>query len=213
MAPIQCHIFYRIVKRIDDILFIHFNIFFCCKIQHFDMNIRINIFFEVKVLKSYTMFGLTKWPFLWSEIPTIMTYGFRCPPLGFSTYVFMYPPTTIEFIGGQSTILFTWVIIIKLVHTIWGVPTTSIFLLIVSNSYSNSFLSIVSPFHDPKFVINPISNPPLTTFVLGARTVSTLVIVMTTLSDWVTSISTSYLQILAIVASDILNEAKLIWIW
>jgi hypothetical protein len=49
--------------------------------------------------------------------------------------------------------------------------------------------------------------------VLGARTVSTLVIVMTTLSDWVTSISTSYLQILAIVASDILNEAKLIWIW
>ncbi len=32
--------------------------------------------------------------------------------------------TTIEFIGGQYVVLFTWVIIIKLVNTIWGVPIT-----------------------------------------------------------------------------------------
>jgi hypothetical protein len=49
--------------------------------------------------------------------------------------------------------------------------------------------------------------------VLGATTISTLVVIMTTLGDWVTSILAYYFQILTIVIFDTLGEAKLTWVW
>jgi len=49
--------------------------------------------------------------------------------------------------------------------------------------------------------------------MLGATTISTPMIVMITLGDWVTFILVGCLQISAIVASNTLGEAKLNRIW
>jgi hypothetical protein len=54
-----------------------------------------------------TVFGFTKWPFFLSGIFVVTTNVSQYPPFGFLAFVLLYPPTTIEFINGQSTILFT----------------------------------------------------------------------------------------------------------
>ncbi len=55
VAPIRC---WHITKHIDDIFFRSFCINLHCKIEYFDMNIWVNIFFEVRVFKSYLI-----WPY------------------------------------------------------------------------------------------------------------------------------------------------------
>jgi hypothetical protein len=90
----------------------------------------------------------------------------------------LHPPTTIKFIDGWFASLFTWVVIIKLVNIIWIVPTTPI-IAISSVALQFKFLLTKTPL-DPlhNFVANLISIPPLTTFMLGATTISTHVVVM-----------------------------------
>ncbi len=72
--------------------------------------------------------------------------------------------------------MFTQVVIIGLVNTIWGVPTTLI-VVVSSQEFLLKFLPIETPLNpQPKFTIDPISIPPLTKFVLGATIVSNLVV-------------------------------------
>jgi hypothetical protein len=69
------------------------------------------------------------------------------------------------------------------VNTIWGDPTTPAVIL-GSVELQLKFLLAKTPLDPlPKFVTDPISTPPLITFVLGATTISIPVVVMTTLSD------------------------------
>ncbi len=67
--------------------------------------------------------------------------------------------------------------------------------------------------HDPSFVANPISTPPLIAFMLGARTVSTPMLVITSLSDWMTSIISGCLRISTTTTFDILGKNELIRVW
>ncbi len=116
--------------------------------------------------------------------------------LKFATFILMYPPTTIKFISGLgdcepkarvATIMFTRVVIIGLVNTIQGVPTTLV-VDVNSAELQLRFLPIETPPDPlPKFVTDPINIPLLTMFVLGATIVSTPMVVMTTLGDWVNS--------------------------
>jgi hypothetical protein len=120
----------------------------------------------------------------------------------------MYPLVVIEFIGGWFVILFIWVIIVRLANTILGVPTTPI--VYVS---SLELLFKVLPNPRPKFIADPISIPLLTKFVLGATTISTLVVGMITWSSQLTSISTCCFWILTTFASNILSEVELTQVW
>ncbi len=79
----------------------------------------------------------------------VMIDGFWYPPLGFLASIFLYPPTSIELIDGRSTILFTQVVIIVLVNTIWGVPTTLIIVASSSELLLKVFPSKTPPIHDP----------------------------------------------------------------
>jgi hypothetical protein len=65
----------------------------------------------------------------------------------------------------------------------------------------------------PKFVANPITIPFLITSVLGATTISTHVVVMTTLSDWITSIPTNCFRISTTSTSYTPNEVVWTWVW
>ncbi len=86
-----------------------------------------------------------------------------------------------------------------------GVPTTTV-VTISSPKLLFKFLPIdILSDPRPKFVIDP----PLIMFMLGATTISTLVVVMTTLGDGVTSILTGCLQISLTVAYNILGELEL----
>jgi hypothetical protein len=70
-----------------------------------------------------------------------------------------------------------------LVNTIWGVPTTPVFVVGIPK-FLLKFLPIkTSPNPQPKFATNPINTPLLTTFVLGAIIVYTPMVGMTTISD------------------------------
>jgi hypothetical protein len=85
--------------------------------------------------------------------------------------------------------LFTRVVIIRLVNTIWGVPTTLV-IAIGGSKLLLKFLPIEIPFYPwPKFIANLVSTPLLTKIVLGATIISTPMVGMTTLSGWVTFIS------------------------
>ncbi len=183
------------------------------KVFAFTLTIELNIltwtFWSTFFLKSgylrATMFDLTKWPFIWSGIFVVIIDGSWYPFLGFSASILLYLPTIIEFIGGQSIIMFTWVVIIGPVNTIWSVPTT---LVCVTSSpiLLFKFLLVETlPYPQPKFVANWINIPPLTTFVLGATIISIPVVVMTTLGDWVTSIPTSCFRISTITTSNTLS--------
>ncbi len=141
-----------------------------------------------------------------------MTNGSRYPPLVFPTFVLLYPLEVIKLIGGQSTILFKWIVIIRLVNTIRGVPTTPI-ISIGSPELLLKFLPIKTPFDPwPKFATNPISSPPLTKFVLGTI-VSFPIVGITTLSGWRTFIPTCYFQISTTSIFDTLGEVDVIQIW
>ncbi len=62
----------------------------------------------------------------------------------------------------------------------------------------------------PKFVIDPITTPFQTMFVLGATTVSTPMVVMTTLSDRVTFIPVGYFRVSKTFTFDTRGEVVLI---
>jgi small-conductance mechanosensitive channel len=176
------------------------------------MNIWINIFLKLGYLRA-TLFSLLEWPSLWSKNCVVTTNGSQYPLLGFVASTFLYPPTAIELIGGQSTILFIWIVIIGLVNTIWGAPTTLV-VAIDSVKFRLKFLHTKTPPNPlPKFVADPISIPPLTTFVLGATTVFTPVVIMMTLGDWVTYVLASCIWIATTATSNTLGEVKLTWVW
>jgi len=110
--------------------------------------------------------------------------------------------------------MFTWVIIIGLVKTILGVPTIPVVVVHGSLELILKFFPIKAPFDPwPKFVTNSISSPPLTKFVLGATTIYTLVVSITSLSSWVTFILISCLWILTIVTFGTFSEVEFIWVW
>ncbi len=126
----------------------------------------------------------------------------------------MYFLVVIEFIGGRSIIMFTWIIIIELVNTILGVPTILVVVVHGSLELILKSFPIKAPFDPrPKFATDSISTPPLTKFVLGATTIYTFVVGITSLRSWVTFISISYLRILTIVTFDTLSEVEFIWVW
>jgi hypothetical protein len=111
-----------------------------------------------------------------------MINDFQYPPLRFSTSILLYPLVAIKLIGGQYGVMFAQIIIIKLVNTILGVPTT---LVVVGGSPKSllKFLlieTLLDP--QPKFVVDLVNIPPLTKFLLGT-TVSTLVVGMIALSN------------------------------
>ncbi len=166
-----------------------FALTFIAKLNTLTWTYGLTFFLKLGYLKA-TLFGLIEWPFLLLGIFTIMTYGSRYPPLGFSAFVLLYPPAIIEFIDGQSTILFTWIIIIKLVNTIWGVPKTLIIIVGSSELLLKVLPSATPPNPWPKFVADPINTSLLIEFVLGATIISTHVVSMTTLNNWITFIST-----------------------
>jgi hypothetical protein len=117
--------------------------------------------------------------------------------------------------------MFPWLFVIKLVNTIWGMPTT----LVVSTSNVElqlKFLPSKIPLDLlPNFVTYLINIPLLTTFMLGATTVSTPMVVICALSDWVILIPTCYFQVSTTVAFNTIGEVVLIqdrhysnlWMW
>jgi hypothetical protein len=78
--------------------------------------------------------------------------------------------------------MFTQLVIIGLVNTIWGVPTT----LVIATGGSKLLLKFLPTeillYPRPKFAANPISTPLLTKIVLGATIGSSPMVGMTTLS-------------------------------
>ncbi len=159
------------------------------------------------------MFGLTSWPFLWSIIGVITTHGYWYPHPEFVASTFLYLPTTIELIGGRLRFLFTWIIIIGLVNTIWGVPTTPI-VTIGNVVFRFKIFFVEIPLNSlPNFVVDPITTPLVTTYMLGATIVSTLVVVILVSSDWITLIPTCCFQVSTIAASDIIGGIVLIQNW
>ncbi len=103
-------------------------------------------------------------------------------------------------------------VIIKLVNTIWDVPTTPIFVTSVLELLLK-FLLTETPSNPPKFITNPISIPLLIKFMLGVTTISTPMVGITTLSDWVTSTLISYIWISTTTTFDILGEVELTQVW
>ncbi len=141
-----------------------------------------------------------------------MTNAYQCPPFGSSTFIFLYPLVAMGFIDGWFVVLCTWIFIIGLVNTIYGVPTTLI-LIFGNLKLLLKFLFTKDPL-DPglTFITDLITTHFLTTSMLGAIIVSTLVVIMTTLNDWIISILVNCLWVLIIVAFDIIGEVVLTWV-
>jgi hypothetical protein len=121
----------------------------------------------------------------------------------------MYPLAAIKFIGGQSKVLFTWVIIIGLVNNIWGV---SIILVVAIGNVELPFNFLrAKTSHNPlpNFVANAINIPLLTTSMVDTITVSTHVVVIPTSSDLVTITPIGCLWVSTIATSNML--VKLCW--
>jgi hypothetical protein len=72
---------------------------FIPKLNIFDMSIYINIYLEIRILKSYLV-----WPnrMAISMIMNLCSYNrwFQYPPFGFLAFILLYLPTTIELISG-----------------------------------------------------------------------------------------------------------------
>ncbi len=130
-----------------------------------------------------------------------------------SFWIFTVCTFVIELINGMSMVLCTWVVIIGLVYTICGVPTTLIFTA-GSPKLLFKFLLIENP-PNPwlKFTTDLITIPLMATCVLGTTTISTPMVVMTTLSDWITFILIAYLWFLTTTASNTVCEVVLVQIW
>ncbi len=105
--------------------------------------------------------------------------------------------------------MFTWIVVIELVNTIWNMPTTP--LVIVGNVKLRFKLLITEtpPNLQPNFVAYPISTSFLTTSMLGATSVSTPMVVILALNDWITPTPTYYFWVSIIVASDTIGGAML----
>jgi hypothetical protein len=89
-----------------------------------------------------------------------------------------------------NLVLFTRIVINILINTIQGLPTTLV-IIVGSSELLHKVLPSNTPLDPwPKFLVDPISTPPLIEFVLDATQISILVVGMTTLNNWVTSIST-----------------------
>ncbi len=183
-----------------------FTLTFITKLNNLTWTSKLTSFLKSRYLKT-TLFSLIEWPFLWLGIFVVTINDYQYPPLRFSTSILLYPLVAIELIDGQCGIVFTWIVIIRLVNIIWGVPTT----LVVVNGSPKPLLKflLVETLLDPqpKFVIEPVNVPPLTKFVLDTTTVSILVVGMITLNNWVTSILVGFFQISATATSDTLGEA------
>ncbi len=76
-----------------------------------------------------------------------MIDGFQYLPLGFSAFVILYLLAIIEFIDDQFAILFTLVIIIRLVNTVRNVPITPLIVISIPELLFK-FLPTKTPF-DP----------------------------------------------------------------
>jgi hypothetical protein len=64
------------------------------------------------------------------------------------------------------------------------VSQTIVVVIVSSPKFLLKFLHVETLSNPrPKFVVDPMSSPPLTTFVLGATTISTHVVIMTTIGD------------------------------
>ncbi len=138
-----------------------------------------------------------------------MMDGSQYPLFASSTFVLLYLPTTFEFIDGRYVVLCTWIVIIGLVNTICGVPTTLVFL-VRSSKLLFKFLAIENSLNPwLKLIVDPITTPLLATFMLGTTTLSTHVLAITTLSDWITFILASCLRVSTITTFDTLGEAVL----
>ncbi len=180
-ALVQCRISYHIFKCIDDILFKSFCICLHHIIEHSNMGIWVNIFFEIKIFKSYHV-----WPHKMAMyvIKNSLNLNKWSPILSFWIFCIcsLYFPTSIELISGLSMVLCTWAVIIGLVNTIYGVPTTLVFTTSIQTPHREFAQSTIQ--------INYICNnySVLTTFMMGSTTVCTHVVVITALSDWVTFI-------------------------
>ncbi len=140
------------------------------------MSIWINIFIEIRILKSYLIWRNIM---VVSMIKNWCSYnnGYQYPPLGFVAFVLLYSPIAIEFISGRFVVMFTWIVVIGLINTIWGVPTTPV-EVVFSAKLQLKFLITKTPFNSlPNFVIYPINIPFFTTSMLGTTTISTPVVV------------------------------------
>jgi hypothetical protein len=112
-----------------------------------------------------------------------MINGSQYPPFGFSTSVFMYPPTSIELISGVFVVMCTQIVIIGLINTICGVSITKVFI-VGSLKLLFKFLPVNNPPNQQlKFIADPIIIHFSATFMLGTTTVSTVVVVMIALND------------------------------
>jgi len=170
MTLVWCYIFKHIAKHINDILFRILCIYFYYKIKHSDMNIWINIFFEIRIFKSYPI-----WPNIMAIFVIKKWYSYSICLLISSSYIvtfaLLYLPIAIGLINGRYAILFTWVVIIELVNTIWSDSTNPI-IAIGNVVLPLSFLLAKTPPNPlPNCATNPISTPFLTTFMLGVTTV------------------------------------------
>jgi hypothetical protein len=146
------------------------------------MSIWIDIFFEIMILNSYPI-----WPNIMAIFVIknwcITIIGFQYPLLESMASTLLHLLVTIELINGRSIGLFTWVVIIELMNTIWSLPETLI-VVVGSAKLQPKFLIVKTPLDPiPNFVVDPISISFLTTFMLGVTTVSTLVVVIPTQND------------------------------
>jgi len=108
-------------------------------------------------------------------------------------------------------IVFTWVVVIGLVNTIWCLRTIPV-VVIGNVELWFKFVTIeIPPNSLPNFVVDPINIPILTTSMLGVTTVSTPVVVIFASSDWITPIPTCYFRVSTIAAFDTIGGVMLTW--
>jgi len=150
---------------------------------------------------------------MWSKIGAVTTIGYQYPPLECTTPTILHLPITIELISGWFIVLFTWIVIVKLINTIWGIPTIPV-VAVGSAKLWFKFLPTNIPFDPlPNFAINSISIPLLTTSMLGSTIVSSLMVVIPALNDWVSFIPTCCFRVSTIIASNTIGEIVLTWNW
>jgi hypothetical protein len=96
-------------------------------------------------------------------------------------------------IYGQFVVLFTWVVFIGLINTIWSMPST---LVVVVGSVELKFFIVETPCDlPPNFVTDPICIPFLTTSMLGVTTDYNPMVVILARSNWITPTPTCCFQV------------------
>ncbi len=150
---------------------------------------------------------------MWSRIGAITTINYWYPPFEYIAFAFLHLPTTIKLISGWSIVLFPWIAINILVNTISGMPTTVV--VVVGNvELWLGFLPIETPPNLlPNYFANLTGIPLLITSMLGTRTISTPMVVIFALSDWITPIPTYCLWVSTIVVYDTIGGTMLTRNW